>query len=196
MFQLCSSKSAMFSLAQALSLMPRRTQMMGKGKGMRITCQAAIPADNVPDMGKRKLMNLLLLPSGFLCHFLCSTWLCVGSGGQVAKDALRNNVIAAEWLKNHGPGDRAFTQGLKCGLMDDGVKLSLLGSWMALFVLFAGRKFSKPIKILELQYLVQTSLAKWLRLAVVETCCEYMGTTSLLVIRRKYGEQVLLVVED
>lgn len=44
---------------------------MGKGKGMRITCQAAIPADNVPDMGKRKLMNLLLLgaislPSGFM----------------------------------------------------------------------------------------------------------------------------------
>lgn len=71
LFQLCSSKSAMFSSAQALSVMPRRTQMMGKGKGMRITCQAAIPADNVPDMGKRKLMNLLLLgaislPSGFM----------------------------------------------------------------------------------------------------------------------------------
>ncbi|KAL6134703.1 hypothetical protein ACLB2K_066931 [Fragaria x ananassa] len=26
------------------------------------------------------------------------------------------------------------------------VKLSLLGSWMALFVLFAGRKFTQPIK--------------------------------------------------
>ncbi|EXB81199.1 hypothetical protein L484_013139 [Morus notabilis] len=32
------------------------------------------------------------------------------------------------------------------GLMDDGVKLALLGSWMALFVIFAGRKFSQPIK--------------------------------------------------
>lgn len=32
------------------------------------------------------------------------------------------------------------------GLMDDGVKLSLLGSWMALFVIFAGRKFTQPIK--------------------------------------------------
>ncbi|CAK9328645.1 unnamed protein product [Citrullus colocynthis] len=32
------------------------------------------------------------------------------------------------------------------GLMDDGVKLALLGSWMALFVVFAGRKFSQPIK--------------------------------------------------
>ncbi|GMH30483.1 hypothetical protein Nepgr_032326 [Nepenthes gracilis] len=32
------------------------------------------------------------------------------------------------------------------GLMDDGVKLSLLGIWMALFVIFAGRKFSQPVK--------------------------------------------------
>ena len=36
--------------------------MIGKGKGMRITCQAgSIAADRVPDMGKRQLMNLLLL---------------------------------------------------------------------------------------------------------------------------------------
>ncbi|GAV72087.1 DUF2301 domain-containing protein [Cephalotus follicularis] len=32
------------------------------------------------------------------------------------------------------------------GLMDDGVKLTLLGSWMALFTIFAGRKFTQPIK--------------------------------------------------
>ncbi|XP_062110844.1 uncharacterized protein LOC133822499 [Humulus lupulus] len=32
------------------------------------------------------------------------------------------------------------------GLMDDGVKLPLLGAWMILFVIFAGRKFSQPIK--------------------------------------------------
>ncbi|PON91783.1 integral membrane family protein [Trema orientale] len=32
------------------------------------------------------------------------------------------------------------------GLMDDGVKLSLLGAWMLLFVIFSGRKFSQPIK--------------------------------------------------
>lgn len=34
-------------------------------------------------------------------------------GGQVAKDALGNDVIAEVWLKNHGPGDRTLTQGLK-----------------------------------------------------------------------------------
>lgn len=32
------------------------------------------------------------------------------------------------------------------GLMDDGAKLTLLASWMALFVIFAGRKFTQPIK--------------------------------------------------
>ncbi|KAF5741220.1 hypothetical protein HS088_TW10G00216 [Tripterygium wilfordii] len=32
------------------------------------------------------------------------------------------------------------------GLMDDGAKLNLLASWMALFVIFAGRKFTQPIK--------------------------------------------------
>lgn len=36
-----------------------------------------------------------------------------GAGGQVAKDALGNDVIASEWLKTHGPGDRTLTQGLK-----------------------------------------------------------------------------------
>lgn len=36
-----------------------------------------------------------------------------GGGGIVAKDAFGNDVIATEWLKNHGPGDRTLTQGLK-----------------------------------------------------------------------------------
>ena len=36
-----------------------------------------------------------------------------GSGGIIAKDALGNDIIAAEWLKTHGPGDRTLAQGLK-----------------------------------------------------------------------------------
>ncbi|XP_071694044.1 uncharacterized protein [Rutidosis leptorrhynchoides] len=32
------------------------------------------------------------------------------------------------------------------GLMDDGVKVGLLGVWMALFTIFAARKFTQPIK--------------------------------------------------
>jgi len=38
------------------------------------------------------------------------------SGGTVAKDALGNDIIASEWLKNHGPGDRTLAQGLKVSL--------------------------------------------------------------------------------
>lgn len=34
--------------------------------------------------------------------------------------------------------------------MDDAVKLNLLGLWMALFIIFAGRKFTQPIKVLSL----------------------------------------------
>ncbi|MQI72117.1 hypothetical protein EI017_25520, partial [Escherichia coli] len=60
--QLCSGKSGMLCPSQGVVVKPVRTQIMGKGKGMRITCQAtSISADRVPDMEKRKLMNLLLL---------------------------------------------------------------------------------------------------------------------------------------
>lgn len=34
-------------------------------------------------------------------------------GGTTAKDAIGNDVIAADWLNTHGPGDRTLTQGLK-----------------------------------------------------------------------------------
>ena len=34
-------------------------------------------------------------------------------GGTIAKDAIGNDVVADVWLKNHGPGDRTLTQGLK-----------------------------------------------------------------------------------
>ena len=46
-----------------------------------------------------------------------------GSGGTVAKDALGNDVIAAEWLKNHGPNDRTLTQGLKVHLPSFKIRL-------------------------------------------------------------------------
>jgi cytochrome b6-f complex iron-sulfur subunit len=53
----------MFSPTHAAFVKPARTNMVTKEKGMRIACQAtSIPADDgVPDMGKRELMNLLLL---------------------------------------------------------------------------------------------------------------------------------------
>ncbi|XP_015881165.3 cytochrome b6-f complex iron-sulfur subunit, chloroplastic [Ziziphus jujuba] len=57
--QLCLWKSE-----NALVMKPRWAgNGKRKGKGMRITCQAmtAMMDDKVPDMGKRQLMNLILL---------------------------------------------------------------------------------------------------------------------------------------
>ncbi|KAJ9186148.1 hypothetical protein P3X46_005683 [Hevea brasiliensis] len=42
--------------------------------------------------------------------------------------------------------DLSSKKGIITGLMDDGVKLALLVSWMTLFVIFAGRKFTQSIK--------------------------------------------------
>ncbi|PON45269.1 Rieske iron-sulfur protein [Parasponia andersonii] len=121
--QICSSKNGVFSSSQALMLKPTRTRLVGKEKGMRITCQAtSIPADRVPDMSKRQLMNLLLLgaialPTAGMLVPYATFFAPPGSGGTgggtIAKDALGNDVLAAEWLKSHGPGDRTLTQGLK-----------------------------------------------------------------------------------
>ncbi|XP_043696588.1 cytochrome b6-f complex iron-sulfur subunit 2, chloroplastic [Telopea speciosissima] len=121
--QLCSSKNGIFSRCQAFTSKPTKTQFVGKEKGIRITCQAtSIPADRVPDMGKRELLNLLLLgaislPTAGMLVPYATFFAPPGSGGAgggtVAKDALGNDVIANEWVKIHGPGDRTLTQGLK-----------------------------------------------------------------------------------
>eukprot|EP00268_Persea_americana_P049315 TRINITY_DN527_c0_g1_i2.p1 TRINITY_DN527_c0_g1~~TRINITY_DN527_c0_g1_i2.p1 ORF type:complete len:233 (+),score=64.03 TRINITY_DN527_c0_g1_i2:304-1002(+) len=124
---LCSSKNGIFLPSQALLLKPnssRRCDGKKEKKGGWIACQAtSVPADDrVPDMGKRELMNLLLLgalslpTAGMLvpyASFFVPPGSGGGSGGIVAKDAFGNDVIASEWLKTHGPGDRTLTQGLK-----------------------------------------------------------------------------------
>ncbi|KAJ4847885.1 hypothetical protein Tsubulata_011613 [Turnera subulata] len=120
--QLCSTKSGMFGATHAGFLKPTRTQMVPKERGLRITCQASIPADRVPDMNKRQLLNLLLLgaislPSAGMLLPYTYFFVPPGSGGTgggtIAKDALGNDIVAAEWLKTHGPGDRTLSQGLK-----------------------------------------------------------------------------------
>ncbi|KAH9744360.1 cytochrome b6-f complex iron-sulfur subunit [Citrus sinensis] len=122
--QLCSSKSGMFCPSRAFLVKPARTQMVTKNPmGMKIKCQAtSIPADRVPDMGKRQLMNLLLLgavslPTGFMlvpyATFFAPPGLGSAGGGTTAKDAIGNDIIAADWLNTHGPGDRTLTEGLK-----------------------------------------------------------------------------------
>ncbi len=41
-----------------------------------------------------------------------------GAGGIAAKDALGNDVKAAEWLKTHLKGDHSLAQGLKVCTVD------------------------------------------------------------------------------
>ncbi|CAL5390649.1 unnamed protein product [Camellia sinensis] len=133
---LCSSKNGMFSASNAQMVKSTRTHLAGREKNMKmIRCQAtSIPADRVPDMAKRELMNWLLLgaislPTAGMLIPYTSFFVPPGSGGAgegtVAKDALGNDVIAAEWLKTHGPGDRTLTQGLKTCFG----KVSALGIW-------------------------------------------------------------------
>ena len=50
-------------------------------------------------------------------------------------------------LLYHEGAWQAYNNLEQTGLMDDGVKSSLLGLWMALFIVFAGRKFTQPMKV-------------------------------------------------
>ncbi|OIW15521.1 hypothetical protein TanjilG_27372 [Lupinus angustifolius] len=121
--QVSSGKSGVFCPSQALVVKPMSPKIMGNGKRMRVTCQAtSIAPERVPDMEKRKLMNLLLLgaislpTAGMLvpyATFFAPPGSGSSTGGVVAKDALGNDVFADQWLKTHGPGDRTLTQGLK-----------------------------------------------------------------------------------
>ncbi|XP_073155487.1 cytochrome b6-f complex iron-sulfur subunit 1, chloroplastic [Henckelia pumila] len=122
--QLCSSKNGLSSLSQVALIRNGNGAVGRKGtQRMKVSCMAtSIPADRVPDMGKRQLMNLLLLgaislPSvGMLVpytYFFVPPGSGGAGGGVVAKDALGNDVIASEWIKTHGPGDRTLTQGLR-----------------------------------------------------------------------------------
>lgn len=118
--QLCRSRASLGKPVKGLGFGRERVPRTAT----TITCQAAssIPADRVPDMGKRQLMNLLLLGAislptvGMLVPY-GAFFIPAGSGnaggGQVAKDKLGNDVLAEEWLKTHGPNDRTLTQGLK-----------------------------------------------------------------------------------
>ncbi|EEH53043.1 cytochrome b6/f complex iron-sulfur subunit, chloroplast precursor [Micromonas pusilla CCMP1545] len=88
----------------------------------RSVVRASGAVGEVPDMGKRNVMNLLLvgaigLPAtslvGGFAYFFVPPGGGGGGGGQPAKDAQGNDVKKSAWLKTHLPGDRTLTQGLK-----------------------------------------------------------------------------------
>lgn len=84
--------------------------------------RAASASAEVPSMEKRVLMNWLLLGAvGAPTVGLAGPYLAFfvppkaggGAGGEVAKDALGNDVKESEWVKTHLPNDRSLVQGLK-----------------------------------------------------------------------------------
>lgn len=81
-----------------------------------------LQASDVPGMGRRQFMNLLMFGS-LTGVALGALYPVVGyfippkpggsGGGTTAKDALGNDVTASGWLASHPEGDRSLVQGLK-----------------------------------------------------------------------------------
>ncbi|OLP19997.1 cytochrome b6-f complex iron-sulfur subunit [Leptolyngbya sp. 'hensonii'] len=77
---------------------------------------------DVPDMGRRQFMNLLMVGAGsstvlgmlypVVKYFIPPSKGGVG-GGITAKDALGNDVLASQFLSTHKAGDRVLAQGFK-----------------------------------------------------------------------------------
>ena len=77
---------------------------------------------DVPDLGRRQFMNLLLLGAAggtvlgalypIVKYFIPPSSGGAG-GGVIAKDALGNDVVVSEFLASHNVGERVLTQGLK-----------------------------------------------------------------------------------
>ncbi|QYO63883.1 cytochrome b6-f complex iron-sulfur subunit [Leptolyngbya sp. 7M] len=77
---------------------------------------------DVPDLGRRQFMNLLMVGSGAVTvlgalypvvkYFIPPSSGGTG-GGVIAKDALGNDIVASEFLASHAPGERVLAQGLK-----------------------------------------------------------------------------------
>lgn len=87
-----------------------------------VRAAGAATADDVPDMNKRNIMNLMLLGAtalpvaglaGPFAYFFVPVGTGGGSGGQFAKDASGNTVYLSNWTSTHQVGDRSLVQGLK-----------------------------------------------------------------------------------
>jgi len=105
-----------------LVMVPSPGYSVSAKESVKVVSQAAVAPSRVPDMEKRKLMNLLLLGAislptiglaGPYLYFLVPPGSGGGGLGVNAKDALGNDITMSGWLKTHQPGDRTLAQGLK-----------------------------------------------------------------------------------
>ncbi len=79
-------------------------------------------SSDVPDLGRRQFMNLLLVGAGggavvgmlypVVKYFIPPASGAAG-GGVTAKDALGKDVVVSEFLATHNAGDHVLAQGLK-----------------------------------------------------------------------------------
>ncbi|KAI5064961.1 hypothetical protein GOP47_0019656 [Adiantum capillus-veneris] len=118
--KLASSSNGVMA-SQLLPFAPLRGFTDKQRKAGKVLAMATVPA-RVPDMGKRELLNLLLLGAislptagllGPYALFFVPPSSGGGGSGLIAKDAVGNDIVAADWLKTHPPGDRTLSQGLK-----------------------------------------------------------------------------------
>jgi cytochrome b6-f complex iron-sulfur subunit len=81
-----------------------------------------LSSSDVPDMGRRQFMNLLLVGTGLgavagmlypVVQYFIPPSAGGGGGGATAKDALGNDVAVSEFLAAHAAGDHVLAQGLK-----------------------------------------------------------------------------------
>lgn len=113
----CSNTSA-----SCLAIVPAPGYSATQKEALKVVSQAAVAPGRVPDMEKRKLMNLLLLGAialptaglaGPYLYFLVPPSSGGGGLGVSAMDALGNEITMSDWLKTHPAGDRTLAQGLK-----------------------------------------------------------------------------------
>eukprot|EP01025_Chloroclados_australasicus_P028745 TRINITY_DN28483_c0_g1_i2.p1 TRINITY_DN28483_c0_g1~~TRINITY_DN28483_c0_g1_i2.p1 ORF type:complete len:315 (-),score=27.68 TRINITY_DN28483_c0_g1_i2:275-1219(-) len=132
----CSVDPLQTRIMSTVSKIQLSNRVVGDVKGLRAlpTRRAPAPrfsvvrnasgaaAEDVPDMNKRNIMNLLLLgAAGLPIGTMAVPYLAFfvpkssggGAGGQTAKDALGNDIKQSVWIQSHKPGDKSLSQGLK-----------------------------------------------------------------------------------
>jgi len=124
-------------LAIAYGFSPAR---LSRSPVMRLKMSGPGEVTFVPDMPRRQTMNAILLGAvgvstlGLAVPYL-SFFVPAGSGGggngQVAKDALGNDVTVAGWKESHTQGARELVQGLRGDatylILDDAKNLATFG---------------------------------------------------------------------
>lgn len=117
--QISASKASVFGDRKALSVV--KMVPVKSAKSAQTVCMAGAPS-YYADMNRRNILNLMLAGAAALpSTAVIGGWLWIlvppgsggAGGGQVARDAVGNEITASGWLKAHPAGDRTLAEGLK-----------------------------------------------------------------------------------